>query len=246
MEVFATAPVLPCNNPSITVRRPGQGAVGTPMDQSAAPETLPRIATQAEIVQAIESLTDADSERLEQVAVNRILRIGRRAANGRTHEDLLQEAMARTLDGQRKWYPEKVNFAGFLVGAVWSIASEWAGHRKRNPESPEYAALESQLTKEDKEGTPTSPFDGLKAGAPNVDEQMVQAEVEAARKALVAAIEQHFSDDENASYLLMGWQDGMDGPAIQKEFGFSETTYRTAVRRIKRNVRRIMEEHHGR
>jgi DNA-directed RNA polymerase specialized sigma24 family protein len=203
-------------------------------------------ATCAEIIHAIESLTDEDSERLEQVALNRIIRIGRRAANGRTHEDLLQEAMTRTLEGQRHWYPGNVEFVPYLIGAVWSIASEWAGHRERNPGSPEYAGLESQLTKEDEEGNPISPFDGLAVCAPNSEEQMVEAEREAEQQALVNAIEQHFAEDENASYVLMGWQDGMDGPAIMEACGFSETTYRAIVRRIKRNSQKITEERHGR
>jgi len=183
---------------------------------------------------------------LEQVATNRIIRIGRRATNGRTHEDLLQEAMTRTLEGQRHWYPENVGFVPFLIGVVWSIASEWAGHRKRNPDSPEYAGLESQLTKEDEEGDPISPFDRVAVCAPNSEAQMVEAETEAEQQALVSAIEQHFAEDENASYVLMGWQDGMDGPAIMEACGFRETTYRAIVKRIKRNSLKIMEEHDGR
>lgn len=214
--------------------------------QLSVPAAEVKAATQSEVIQAIESLTDQDSERLEQVATNRIFRIGRRAANGRTPEDLLQEAMTRTLDGQRHWYPENVGFVPYLIGAVRSIASEWAGHRYRNPDSPDYAALESQLIKEDEEGNPVSPFDGLTTRAPNAEDQMVEAETEAERQALLRAIEQHLAQDENASYVLMGWQDGMDGPAIQEAFGFSETTYRAIVRRIKRNSQKIMEERHGR
>jgi DNA-directed RNA polymerase specialized sigma24 family protein len=216
------------------------------MDQSAVPDApAVKVATHGEIIQAIEALTDEDSERLNQVAINRILRIGRRAANGRTHEDLLQEAMARILDGSRHWHPERVKFVPYFVGGMWSIASEWAGHRKRNANAPEYAVLESQITKEDEEGDTHSPFSEAKTADPNIEEQMVDADIEAERKALADEIEGHFVQDENAAYVLMGWQDGMEGPAIQKAFGFSETTYRTIVRRIKRNSQRIMEERYG-
>lgn len=217
------------------------------MDQNAAPDAPPaKIATQAEIVEAIEALTDKDSERLERVAINRVVRIGRPAANGRTHEDLLQEALARILDGSRNWYPENVEFAPYLAGVIRSIASEWAGHRERNADLPEYALLESQITKEDEEGNPLSPFDGLKTPEPTIEKQMVDSETEAEQKTLVDEIERHFAHDENAAYVLLGWQDGMDGPAIQKEFGFSETTYRTIVRRIRRNSEKIMEKRYGR
>lgn len=213
------------------------------MDPETVPQTRPaRSASHAEIIQAMEALTDEDSERLEQVAINRLTRVGRKAANGRTHEDLLQEAMARTLEGQRHWYPEKVKFVPYLIGVIWSISSEWAGHRKRNPTSPDYAALESQLTSEDGEGNTLSPFDDVKARDPNVEDQVVEAETLAERHRLVDAIQQYFAQDEDGTSVLLGWQEGMDGPAIQKEFGFSDTKYRTIVRRLKRNSVKIMKE----
>ena len=213
------------------------------MDQDAFPGVQPvKAATQAEIVAAMESITDEDSERLEQVAVNRIIRIGRKAANGRDHEDLIQEAMERTLAGQRVWHPAQVAFVPYLVGVLWSIAGEWAGHRKRNLGSPEYAALESQITKEDEEGNALSPFAGLGDTRPTVEEAMIDAETEAEQEALARAIEEHFAEDENASLVLMAWQEGMEGPAIQRDFGFSETTYRSTVRRIRRNSKKIMED----
>jgi DNA-directed RNA polymerase specialized sigma24 family protein len=213
------------------------------MDQDASPGVqFVKAATQAEIVAAMESITDENSERLEQVAVNRIIRIGRKAANGRDHEDLIQEAMERTLVGRRVWHPARVAFVPYLVGVLWSIAGEWAGQRKRNLGSPEYAALESQITKEDEEGKELSPFATLGDTRPTVEEAMVEAETEAEQEALACAIEEHFVEDENASLVVMAWQEGMDGPAIQKDFGFSETTYRSAVRRIKRNSKTIMED----
>jgi DNA-directed RNA polymerase specialized sigma24 family protein len=213
------------------------------MDEHAAPKAPPaKAATQDEIIQAIEALTPEDTERLEQVTKNRVSRIGRRAANLRTEKDLFQEAVERILEGQRQWCPQNVKFVPFLVGVIWSIASEWAGHRKRNVGTPEYAVTESQTTKEDEEGNPLSPFADLAATNPNIDEQLVDAEVEADRKALADAIERHFEQDENASYVLMGWQEGMDGPTIQKEFGFSEKTYRAIVRRIKRHSEKILEQ----
>lgn len=213
------------------------------MDQHAAPKAPPgKAATQDEIIQAIEALTPEDTERLEQVAKNRISRIGRRAANLRTEKDLFQEALERILGGQREWCPQNVKFVPFLVGVIWSIASEWAGHRKRNVDTPEYAVAESQITKEDEEGNPLSPFADLATPNPTIEKELVDAEVEADRKALADAIERHFEKDENASYVLMGWQEGMDGPTIQKEFGFSEKTYRTIVRRIKRHSEKILEQ----
>src|SRR5213594_655743 len=129
----------------------------------------PEPASTAEIEQAIKALTDGDYERIEQSALNRIARIGR-AANGRSHGDLIQEAFLRILDGTRHWYKERVtitdrlikepvSFADCLIGTIWSIASAWAGHRERNKETPEYAVLESVLSKTNEQGKTVSPFD---------------------------------------------------------------------------------------
>jgi hypothetical protein len=77
---------------------------------------------------------------------------------------------------------------------------------------------------------------------PTVEEAMIDAETEVEQEALARTIEAHFAEDENASLVLIAWQEGMDGPAIQKDFGFSETTYRSTARRIKRNSKKIMED----
>ena len=210
-----------------------------------APARKSQPATRGEIDEAIKALTQADTERIEQSALNRLYRI-RRAANGRSHKDLIQEAFTRILDGTRQWYKDRVSFTDFLVGAVYSIASEWAGHRKRNKELPEYALLESALSKTDEDGKTVSPFDEVREPSPNAEEELIDAEGESENKALVQKIEAAFEHDEKASILLMGFQDGMDGPAIRAEFGMSEKEYRTTMRRIQRGVRKMMDEDHGR
>src|SRR5689334_14940599 len=68
----------------------------------------PEPATPGAIREAIEALTREDTERIEQSALNRINRIWR-AANGRSHDDLMQEALIRILDGKRRWYNDKTS-----------------------------------------------------------------------------------------------------------------------------------------
>jgi DNA-directed RNA polymerase specialized sigma24 family protein len=204
-----------------------------------------KAASIAEISAAIDALTAADTERFEQMAVNRIVRIGRRAANGRTSDDLLQESLRRILDQSRTWHPGNVPFVPFVIGVIYSVASEWAGHRKRNLDSPEYADLESETIKEREEGDAHSPFEGLATPTPTPEDELIMAEFETEQAAMVGEIEKHFAEDDNAATLLMGWEEGMDGPAIRKEFGFSETLYDTTVRRIKRQSRKLMEKRNG-
>jgi hypothetical protein len=141
-----------------------------------------RPATSAEIGQAIEALTHEDNERIERTALNRIARIWR-AANGRSHLDLIQEAFTRILDGKRNWHKDRVTFPKCLIGVIRSIASEWAGHRKRNKDLPEYAALESDLLKTDDEGKTKSPFDGVRNEALNAEEELVETAVTAEQEA---------------------------------------------------------------
>lgn len=203
---------------------------------------VPQPATNADIDQAIKALTDQDNERLEQSALNRIARIGR-AANGRSHEDLIQEAFLRILGGTRHWYKERATFTDCLIGAIWSIASAWAGHRERNKETPDYAAPESVLSKTDERGKTVSAFAGIADPAPNAETEMIEAkttaEQEAECKALTDKLEAAFADDERASIILMGFQDGMTGPEIRDAFGFSEKEFRTIMRRIQRHAKKI-------
>ena len=213
------------------------------MGQGSAPTA--RSASRAEIDQALQALTTADYVRLDETAENRLARIGRCASHSRSANELVQEAVIRLLDGTRRWFPSKVTLVQFLVGAIWSIANEWARHFARNKSKPEYAVSESQLVHEDNEGNLFSPFNSLEATQLNPEERLIFEEDVAERKALADAIESHFGDDENATSVLLGWQEGMDGPAIQKEFGFSETIYRSIARRISRHSKKIRKERYG-
>ena len=74
--------------------------------------------SQAEIAQAIESLAVEHKTALMKVA--RIY--ARRTVYG--HEDLIQEAFMRVLDGRREW-PRGLHVVPFLCGVMRSIAWDW-------------------------------------------------------------------------------------------------------------------------
>jgi CheY-like chemotaxis protein len=82
-----------------------------------------------EVERAINALTSADSLRLEQFAKS-LIRVPGRSAGGRDWEDLLAEALYRSLIGAgdpqngRHWN-RKVPFVQHLAGAMRSIASVW-------------------------------------------------------------------------------------------------------------------------
>ncbi len=214
--------------------------------KKAVPQPPTQVATADEVWRAVETLTEVDLLRLHEEARCRVIRIGPCAANGRTDDDLLQDAVIRLLDGKRSWYPENVPFVPYLMGVIKSVASAWAGHRERNSGTPEYAALETELMREDEEGNKVSPFDAVPASTPNIEAQTIEAEMEAEYKTLADEIEASCTGDEDASMVILGWQSDMNGPDIQAEFGWSETTYRTTVRRIQRRAQKIARRHYGR
>ena len=91
-----------------------------------------------------------------------------------------------------------------------------------------------------------SPFDSVRAAGLNVEEQAIEEGIEAERKSIADEIEKAFSDDEPASMAILGLQEGMNGPVIQKDLGWTPTEYRTTVRRIQRRAHKIMEGHYAR
>lgn len=209
-------------------------------------EAPKRPATSDEVLRAIDSLSDADNERIEQYAINRIHRIGRAAA-GRDHQDLMQDAVLRLINGPRHWYPDDgLPFAECLIGAIRSLASAWAGHRKRNADSPLYAGLDSELSLKNDEGHLTSPFEVIGNGAPSAEEVAIRAEESAESKRLADAIVESFADDEPATYVLMGLEDELSGPEIRAALNMTEPQYRTVTRRIQRRAQKIMDELYGR
>jgi len=210
-------------------------------------EVPKRAATSDEVLRAAEALSEAETERIEQFAINRISRIGRRAAAGRDHEDLLQDAVTSLINGPRHWYPDDgVSFTECLLGAIRSLSSAWAGHRKRNADSPRYAGLDSELSFRSDEGRLASPFETIAAPAPNAEEIAVRATELAEAKKLADAILDSFSDDEAATYVLMGFEDGSTGPEIRAALDMTETQYRTVTRKIQRRAKKTMDEFYGR
>lgn len=77
----------------------------------------------AEVSRALRDLSAEEKTMLVKIA---------RAYAGKTsysHEDLIQEALTRVLEGKRTW-PRKLPVAVFLRGVMRSIASDWIAERR--------------------------------------------------------------------------------------------------------------------
>ena len=203
-----------------------------------------RVADAEEVSRAIDALESDQLVRLYNFSRNRIDRIGPRAAHGRTADDLLQEVVKRMLDGTRQWHPEKVDMVKYWCDAMRSISSAWAGHHDRNRASLKYANVEADLVTVDDEGNTRSPFDAVEAGTSNPEDVMIESEADD-EQSLADQIEAAFLDDEQASLILMAWEDDWDGTKIRKDLKLTENQYRAAVRRIKRRAHKIAEGHHA-
>jgi hypothetical protein len=204
------------------------------------------IATAEHISRAIDAIPQHEFLRLKEFAENRRDRIGCRAANGRTGDDLLHEAVTRLLEGTRHWDPAKVDIVMCLIGVMRSIASAWAGRRRRNVSSPDYAATESELITLRVAGELSSPFDGLKTTEMTVEEEAIAKDGEAERRAFADEIEASCAGDHQALKVLAAFQCGVDGATIQRDFCWTETEYRTTVRRIKRRAQKLSLRRYGR
>ncbi len=176
-------------------------------------------ATLEEVDAALQALTEADYDRLWSFAQARILRIGR-AADGRDHEDLLGEALRRTLDGRRRWY-QRVSIVDHLFGAMRSVSSHWA----------ESFATEQRKGRDQLVATLDARTDLLheKSEAPNPERAAVASD-------LLQTVRQLFEDDPLAATIVAGWEDGLDGPTICEVLEVDARTYQTKVRAIRRRL----------
>jgi len=182
-----------------------------------------KAATEAEIIDSIGRLTQAETVRLGTYAKYRIRIIGPRAADGRNHEDLLQQAFTQLLSGARSWNKEKP-FMEVLIGAIRSISSHWAA--QYDTEQPK---TESDLVITLQDGSTHSPFEEVASKDPGPAHQIES-------KQLLERIEKLFDGDDEALLVIDGWRKQMTGPEIKEELGLSQLELETITRRIRRKV----------
>jgi CheY-like chemotaxis protein len=190
-----------------------------------------RWAAREEVDRATDALTTAELLRLQQYGDWRV-RFSR-GTDQRTGEDLLQEALRLTFEGDRRWN-KRVTFEKYLYGAIRSIT------RRRKGDN---ALLACETFKRDAEGQEYCLLDNVSACDMAADERLIAEET-------FNRILGQFKDDSEAMVVLQGWSEGMKRNEITQE-GLSENQYRAAVKRIRMkllsrpNGRGGGEEHDG-
>ncbi len=178
-----------------------------------------------EVDRAIEALTSSEVLRLQQSADFRVRGLGR-AARGRTWEDLLQQAVLRTLIGAedtqrgRHWNKD-VNIVMHLTGAMRSISNCW----KRQFKEKE-AYLVSEVPIHDAEGQEQSPLYDVASGHMAADQCLIEKDEE-------DRVLTMFKDDPEATQVLQGLLDGLEKSEIMPRYGLGEKKYAAAVKRMR-------------
>jgi DNA-directed RNA polymerase specialized sigma24 family protein len=171
--------------------------------------------TTVDIARAIHSLSDADLVRLKALA-----RLWARGLPGGVGwADVLHEAIARALDGSRKWPPD-VPILAFLSGIMRSICDDqW---RRSRRESEVLVRGEDLVDLGATGGEVTSPS----------PERVV-----AAAQSL-AAVDRLFAADRLALKIIAGLAEGLTPAEICKRHGMSERQYDTTRKRMRRALLR--------
>jgi len=178
-----------------------------------------------EVHRAINALTRSELLKLQRIAKFRIRGIGR-AARGRDWEDLLDEAIYRTLIGAKdtqngRHWNRSVSFAQHLKGAVWGIADYWKKQFK-----DERIYLVSELLIHDAEGDDYSPIDTVPSRQVPADQHLIDKD----EKERVLVL---FGDDREALQVLQGLMDGLRKTEIMSRHGLDERKYAAALKRIR-------------
>lgn len=173
------------------------------------------LATDGEVEAAIQALTSADLLRLERIASFRARAL---AATGLGYDgpDLLQEAITRTVAGDRNWR-KTVSFVTHLAAVMRSTSSHAL-------ESLQGAIVTSTSTEEARQ-IPAAP-------------QQSNPERIAAARERYGQIRQRFDDDAEVALVLDGITADMKGIDIQRDLGLTPQQYETIMLRLRRGIDR--------
>jgi DNA-directed RNA polymerase specialized sigma24 family protein len=170
-------------------------------------------------------------ERLHSLSpevVARIIGISRANAygTGLGAEDLLQEAVVRTLNESRKW-PADVNVDAYLTQVIRSIASHRREKLEKSPEVLEVDVVNS---------------DGGVEGVRSLDQMLMDESNtpchEVSAEQLIHSIHQQFADDEAVLSVMRTQIEGWSREEGCERTGLTSREYDAALKRLRRGLDR--------
>lgn len=192
-------------------------------------------ATVDEIRHAFEALTECDLLRLDRAA--KAVMAGTEYSDP---ADLVNEAMMRTLRAARgekgRVWPTSVPFMAYLIQTMKGLADDSLNsHYTKLTDCIETFGTEA-LSPEEALGARGHAEPDVVTLAIEVGES-VEASDQAIRD--LKKIDEHFADDEQVGWILMGHKDGLRPAEICELAGMNLTQYGTARRRFRRGVERL-------
>ncbi len=190
----------------------------------------------AEVERAILELGRADGVRLHTAAVA-LIRGFHVDPVPHDHEDLLAEAVTRTLAGERGWR-RGVDFVHHLIQVMRSIASDWRRRLVRRAEAGAGERREAELLGSVKKGEadPPDPY-----GHPVARERGREAAMIAAAR--VEEVKRLFDDDPEITQVIACLELDMNGRQMREHTGMSQRQLVTATQRMRRRLRRWRDRH---
>jgi hypothetical protein len=178
------------------------------------------------LLSEINALTTSELCKLQGFAQIRLYSLGHRAA-GRESTDLLHEAILSTLDGRRRWFPEKVPFFHYLVGAMRSISYAWAEKEKTAART-----LPAEDMETDEDGDKTLvPFHNIPAREPSPERALIARET-------VRTIMDLCHGDHRSQEILTALMDGSTSEETITAMGITQQEYQAAKKRIQRRLQK--------
>jgi DNA-directed RNA polymerase specialized sigma24 family protein len=156
----------------------------------------------------------------------RVLKLARRfsaPAHAWSPEDLMSEAVARSLSGERRWRVAMEPIPA-LLGIMQSIANSWRKARRRNPidDRVEVALFDAAPVGGDDEASSPRVF----AADTITPEQIAMG------RELLEAVERSVAGDEPAYLVCLAWAEGARGQAAIQQLGMDPKAYDAARKRL--------------
>ena len=180
-------------------------------------------ATEEEIIEAMENMSVADRIKIVKYARFRVV-VLTKYAKGRTHEDLIQEAVARILAQDRIWYREKADFLRFVLWVIKSISNHWTQEKDSDVESISWEASKSLIE--------SNVFET--AAVPQTTDQLSRIIHSETMESFYKKIE----GDDEATLVFDELKNGNKGPDIQESLGLNAKEYDTIRKRLFRKLRK--------